>query len=526
MNVSRITNNISSVTKNIAEHSVKPSNLRKFLTKFGKSDVLLPIIMLEATVTAGRAIQANKRGGYTESRERLFEDTISAGFWLFGVTLFNKIGDWIGKNIFKSNVAEFDAGKDALRTPLDNLAQSLGDVSDGFKKKLAIGKFRKIILSVLAAVGFIGIVLPKINQSITKKMLDKNSDGDKNQPVKQAQTNSTIQGLSLDLFKNKVADPSNRPSFGSALPAAEFFSKAAHNLENHAVYKLMATDVGIVSGRASNARNNDERVEIIFRDSASSFFYYFSTPLVVKGLQKLGNYGNVSKLDPTSALNVHNELVSYLAKAGGAVSVNDFESQVLGVKNNLSLKSAKILEKINFKDNVASLDDVKKAIPKSKYKLAEAMSGLQPAKTSVKMLTRRQVEDVLSGGVINNPKFLTDIYSQKFGSVKKGKFINNLTDPNKFIAMKDINKFRGNIDDYVNTVIQYAKDTGKKSIDFDVLKEVNNKNLKRTVLQLGAGFIVSALFLSTIIPKVQYMITKKRTGKDQFPGVEEVKKNN
>ena len=34
----------------------------------------------------------------------------------------------------------------------------------------------------------------------------------------------------------------------------------------------------------------------------------------------------------------------------------------------------------------------------------------------------------------------------------------------------------------------------------------------------GAGFVVSALFLSTLIPKLQYQITKWRTGSDQFPG--------
>ena len=34
----------------------------------------------------------------------------------------------------------------------------------------------------------------------------------------------------------------------------------------------------------------------------------------------------------------------------------------------------------------------------------------------------------------------------------------------------------------------------------------------------GTGFAISAIFLSTIIPKVQYWITKVTTGQNEFPG--------
>jgi hypothetical protein len=41
------------------------------------------------------------------------------------------------------------------------------------------------------------------------------------------------------------------------------------------------------------------------------------------------------------------------------------------------------------------------------------------------------------------------------------------------------------------------------------------------MINWGSGFAVSALFLSTIIPKMQYLITKLRTGQNSFPGTEE-----
>lgn len=50
------------------------------------------------------------------------------------------------------------------------------------------------------------------------------------------------------------------------------------------------------------------------------------------------------------------------------------------------------------------------------------------------------------------------------------------------------------------------------------MRKVSNHNLKMNAINWGAGFVTSALFLSTLIPKMQYMITKWRTGSDAFPG--------
>lgn len=47
---------------------------------------------------------------------------------------------------------------------------------------------------------------------------------------------------------------------------------------------------------------------------------------------------------------------------------------------------------------------------------------------------------------------------------------------------------------------------------------MSSKNLKMNALNWGVGFVTSALFLSTFIPKLQYQITKWRTGSDKFPG--------
>ena len=51
-------------------------------------------------------------------------------------------------------------------------------------------------------------------------------------------------------------------------------------------------------------------------------------------------------------------------------------------------------------------------------------------------------------------------------------------------------------------------------------KKASKRNAVLHSTYLGVGLGVSILFLSTLIPKMQYWITKLRTGKDGFPGVD------
>ena len=69
-----------------------------------------------------------------------------------------------------------------------------------------------------------------------------------------------------------------------------------------------------------------------------------------------------------------------------------------------------------------------------------------------------------------------------------------------------------------NKIIEKAKKSNSGEITEELLRKVSNHNLKMNAINWGAGFVTSALFLSTLIPKMQYMITKWRTGSDAFPG--------
>jgi short subunit fatty acids transporter len=72
--------------------------------------------------------------------------------------------------------------------------------------------------------------------------------------------------------------------------------------------------------------------------------------------------------------------------------------------------------------------------------------------------------------------------------------------------------------DYVKSIIETAKKTPTGEITEQILSKASSKNLKMNALNWGAGFVTSALFLSTLIPKMQYKIRKWRTGSEEFPG--------
>ena len=52
----------------------------------------------------------------------------------------------------------------------------------------------------------------------------------------------------------------------------------------------------------------------------------------------------------------------------------------------------------------------------------------------------------------------------------------------------------------------------------ELLEKARRMNFIKNTFNWGIGFAVSALFLSTLIPKIQYWITKVTTGQNAFPG--------
>jgi hypothetical protein len=478
------------------------------------SDGFLPVIALEAFVEGGRTYQAYKRGGFDEARERITEEFSGAVFWLGGVTALNALFERLGQRLLKLKKINVAIASDDVRNPLGNYLEHEKTL-DGAKileNTMAKFKFAKVISSVLIANAFIGFVLPKINQSITRWY-------HRNKPAQndEQQNNNLISRPSMDSFVNNTNDNSD-VSFGMNMLTL------ANKFESNRNYKLLSVDVGTASGRAISARNNDERVEILFRDLSSIYFYMFNMSNMNKWLNKLEQKGNPARLDPVSAEFATKYMQSYVDEAGisaeGAaksVDAEKFAKDMFGeaaeipeaIKTKLAGEKIKIISLDEFKALLKN-DAIYGARFEELSKIADKMSELQPQIKGMSILTEGQIKDILAGGHLNNPEFLKEFYKNRFG--------NKFMDKYKFVAQKDLDAYKAELVDYVKSIINKTKEMNLKEITEEILNNASKSNFKWNALNWGAGFVTSALFLSTLIPKTQYLITKWRTGSNEFPG--------
>jgi len=515
----------------------KPSTSHKFMKSMATSGGLARFIALEAFVEAGRTYQAYKRGGFDEGRERITEEFTGAVFWLGGVKTFNAINDKIGEKLLKLKTAKFDIGKDKARDAVANFIKDENLSRDAGKllteKTVATFKTIKLVASILMANLMIGFVVPKLNQSITRYY---HRNDNKQETVAQQQDSAkkqlilpALSNVSMSEFLNKSVKKPQELSFGGG---ADKLMSVAFNLEHNTTWQLLSTDVGTATGRTISARNNDERREILFRDLSSIFFYMFNMPLINKAMNYFETNGKAtSRVEPMNA-DYTNDLMKQIVKEnGGKINADKFFEEMFGKNDKFKLPKE---IRDQFKNGYMNIEDFKATIASvpeastpeliSKYtKIAEEMAKLQPAVAGSERITLEQAERTFKGGYLNNPEFMKNLYELNFGLNKKLN-IANFLDPFKFISAESVETADKELKFFVEQIIEKAKKSGSE-ITEEILNNAVKKNSRLNALNWGTGFAVSALFLSTIIPKVQYWITKHYTGSNEFPGTKEFRKN-
>ena len=495
----------------------------KIITGMTKNDAMPPIVALEATVVGGRTYQAYKRGKWDEARERFIEEVMGSIVWLCGVASLNKLGDKIVAKMLESNGKNFDVGTDkVLRTPFEN-----------FMKKVAPKKFTptqvagiksvKVMTSILLANGIIGFIVPKVNQALTKKLRHERKEAQKLH--------------------------SNNPTFkGGAMGAVNAFTNV---IENTNTGKLLSSDAGIAGGRMYNARSKEERREIAIRDIGSIYFYMWARGHV-GNLMNLAESGHATRLNPNTVNILDNHLNKFLDKNIGIMKVEDFRNAVLG-KNRADIKLPEDMkftsEELSGFDKffnkkpleVIKLSDAKKYFKdKDVLERLEKMSTLQPLKQGEAMLTKQQVIDSINKAEINNTELLHNVFSEftegegkEIGKDAKGKIIRSeveftggkYNDEFRFVSNKKLYKLKSEMEQYVEQICDSARNSNNGIVDKKLLETAKKKNLMYSGLNFATGFIISALFLSTFIPKIQYYVTRKTTGVDAFPGVYDFEHN-
>ena len=463
------------------------------LTKMTKADALAPIVALEGTVVAGRTYQAYKRGKWDEARERFIEESMGSIVWLCGVGAMNKLGDKIVAKILKKPNAYFDVGTDkVLRTPFENFMTKVAP--KGFTpKQVALIKGAKVLTSIIITNLFIGFVVPKVNQALTRYVIH-----NRNHPQE----------------RNTGQNPSFK---GAGINAINAFTNA---IENTNTGKLLSSDVGIAGGRMYNARRKEERREVAIRDIGSIYFYMWAQGHIIN-LMNLIESGKATRLNPSSAQLLTGRLSDFLQNR--EMSVEEFRKAVLGqsvtLPEGLKFESSKQSgwAKLTGKKplEVIKLSEVEKVVKDPEVlSRAREMSKLQPERVGEAILTKQQLIDSYNKAEINDPKFLDKAFTEFTGGAHKEEF--------RYVSNKKLYKLKSEMEHYVETICKSAKN-GK--ITQEVLAKAQKKNLGLSCLNFIAGFGFAAAMLSSYIPKIQYYVTKKTTGVDAFPGTYDYKEH-
>lgn len=495
--------------------------LLSYLTDSSK---IAPMLLIEVPTSAGRTYQGYKRGGKAEAGERIFEESLGAVVWLFGIKAFNKIGDVIGKKALGLKDLDVDVGKDSLRNPF-------AYISD--KKGLTAGyKFAKIIASAVLGTLAMGAVVPKIKVAMSsavrkKQGLDPYPDrNDKNGIHKENWADRLVKlfinednrkktnlnnMIKMDEFlsKSKSASPNglDNLAFKGGNPLINGVLFASYNLENNTAWRLLTTDFGTLTGRVANSRTKKEGIEYAVRDSISSLFYIFAAPLFAKGARKAFR---VPDIHPKGAC----QTAQYFKDVIGNKSVkNDFfTSKILSkaAENNLT-------STIKFnKNGTISLDDFNLQTNGLYSAKAKLMSELQPKYLSSdgvfkSILSKKQAADVMSDSLLSDPIFL----KKSISDITNGKS----DDVRAFISRRKLENIRESFDKFSFGLQKYAAKKTNNGVINSELIDRYTKNLNRKNLMLHmSGIAFAVLGLAFLIPKFQYFVSEKITGEKEFLG--------
>ena len=507
----------------IITNIVNNKNIRKTATALTTGAALMPVVILEGSVLTGRTYQAYKRGGALEAKERATEESVSSIGWLWGIPALNKGTDFLINKVFKVKNFQFDMGKDNIRYPMQD---AIGHLPQNQKNKLMGLKLGKILASSFATVYFMGMVLPKIVQNQTQKRIDKAKQNPQTLPAQNrlpkmdSQMFKAHRPQSMEEFLNETKQNSN--SNVSFKGFDSIANTILYNMENNHIVNLLTVDAGLFAGRVYNAPNKYEKIERIFRDLSSSFFYVGSTPLIVALLNKIDPLkGKNSKLDPTTVDSLTNLIKNPVNKKVldwrnmDEIPLEEFQRGLFGtyLADEQLVKQAANLEQngiIPLKQLSQFIDDniTDKTTAKALKENAEKLAKLQPQKAKESILTPSQIKSVFKNGLLNDGDTINSLINTATG----GRALNHT----KFISQKKVDATRKQIFDYCESIIEQAKKENLKNITPDFLQKMKNRNFLTKVGFWGIGMVISAAFLSTIIPKTQYFITEKLTGKKGF----------
>ena len=277
------------------------SNIAKVATHLKNPNLQTGTLIIEVPADVGRAYSGYKRGGIIEGAEKFRKEIMSAIVWLFGIPVFNKLGNVLCEKLLKIPMdIDYSNGKkgvDSIKNTIEYLKNSTNennfDTSEIKKylsntkiienlKKSDTDKIIKQIKGAKQAISItslvlncflMGIALPKFNQKITKDKL-----------ANEKKQTSLLKTDSFEEFKTKTQ---KKDMSFTGLNASNVIDTITYGINNNNTFRLISTDIPMIAGRCATARNKYEAIEIAFIDGASIYFYNFCLGHVEKFLRNI-----------------------------------------------------------------------------------------------------------------------------------------------------------------------------------------------------------------------------------------------
>ncbi len=474
---------------NITSKVFTPTNI---LSSLDSSTSLLPLLVKDTANTAGRTMMAEKTGGEHEGRERFIEEAGTAALWLGGIPLFRKIFD---KTVFKAYGlnSEISINKIFKKSPQQlsetELKKLSPDAPTALVGKKLIKKYKhlhisKFLVSTLVPFALLTLVLPKLNQKLSEKIIIERALKEKEQRKKSDNLNSfqgkspefssninnaklsNLKNLEKKFVKNTLA-PINfagnkNASFtgmGSIMErAGGGLLNAAAGAETNAVGNLCLLDFGITGNRVTFVpRNNQERAEYAFKEGSFLFFIFFAQNLIDKGFKSLSKK---FKLPVDLDFKI--------------LSSKHFKEKMKEVYNSNTKEKARHLTQFTEQIKPQNIEKDAYNFIKNNHK---------------------------------NDKFYTLQAAKEIGIIKTTK--NGELNSIKYIDIKKVEKLSKNIGNFATTM----KESKFKPEEF--IKRA--KNLKTAFLV--ANFAICSAALGYILPKLQYIFREKVYGSKEYPGI-------
>ena len=518
---------ISNIAVNILSHLDSPTSLA-------------PVVVKDGSNITGRTLMAEENGGEHEARERFIEEFGTGALWLGGIPLSRLIYDSV---VFKKNgldpevsiekLPEIDKQTGKLKEvvkPQQLSPETLKELSPGAKeegvklveKYLKLNK-SKFLISTFVPFALLTLVLPKLNQQLSKQIIlsralkekEKLNRQKQQQPVQRNQvlgplafTEGSINaGLKSDKlkqlearFRRDISAPTKieqinglkqNPGFSGIGTA---ILNVAASAQRDPVNNMILLDLGISGNRVTFVpRNNQERVEYGVKEGGIIFFLFFAQGLIQKGFNKL-------------------------AKAINRPIDLDFKTLFRNEKFTTKMKELHSLEsKQEQNESIAKLTKVTNGAsepPKEKgffEKVSDTLSLWFGKPKPVDTTYEKESYDFIRS---NHGKddYLTLHTAKKTGLLQLDKKNASKLDERKYIDTTKIKNLGDNIGEFAEAMLRSKEAKGTTAERF--IKSVRNTK----AAFLAANLAICAGMLGYVLPKIQYLYREKVYGNKEFPG--------